>query len=192
MLKLSLLGLAALVVLVGTTLSAEAGDKGKVPAALNFKMKTLDGKDIDLGQYKGKVVLFVNVASECGLTPQYKGLQALHKKYAEKGLVIIGVPSNDFGMQEPGSNEEIATFCKKNYGVEFIMLSKVAVKGKEQAPLYKYLTSKETNPKFGGPIQWNFDKFLIGRDGSIVTRFLPNVEPESKNVTDAIEKELAK
>jgi len=189
MLKLSLLGLAA-VVLLAMSAAAPAGDK--TPPVLNFKMQGLDGKTVDLAQFKGKVVLFVNVASECGYTPQYKGLQALHKKYADKGLVIVGVPSNDFGKQEPGSSAEIADFCKKNYGVEFVMLAKVKVKGQDQTPLYKFLTAKETNPKFGGPIQWNFDKFLIGRDGSIVARFAPKFAPESKDVTDAVEKALAK
>ncbi len=191
MLKLCLLA-AAVVMFVGMVRPALAGDNGKVPAVLNFKMEGLDGKTVDLAKFQGKVVLFVNVASKCGLTPQYEGLQNLHKKYAAKGLVIVGVPSNDFLKQEPGTNEEIAAFCKKNYGVEFVMLAKVKVKGNGQAPLYKYLTSKETNPKFGGPIEWNFDKFLVSRDGSIVARFAPKTDPESKDVTDRIEKELAK
>jgi glutathione peroxidase len=191
MLKLTLLGLITIIVLAGTAPVTEAGDD-KVPPVLNFKMEGLDGKTVDLAKFKGKVVLFVNVASECGLTPQYKGLQALHKKYAGKGLVIVGVPSNDFGMQEPGTNKEIAEFCTTKYGVEFVMLAKVKVKGPGQAPLYKYLTSKETNPKFGGAIKWNFDKFLVGRDGTIVTRFTPETNPESKAVIDAIEAELAK
>jgi glutathione peroxidase len=164
----------------------------KTSGVLNFKMAGLDGKTVDLTKFQGKVVLFVNVASECGNTPRYKGLQTLHKKYADKGLVIIGVPSNDFGAQEPGSNTEIAAFCKKNFGVEFVMLAKVKVKGSDQVPLYKYLTSKATNPKFGGPITWNFDKFLIGRDGSIIARFANGTDPESQGVVDTIEKALAK
>jgi glutathione peroxidase len=141
---------------------AVAKEKGadKVPAVLNFKMKGLDGKEVDLSRYQGKVVLIVNVASQCGYTPQYKGLQALHDKFAKDGLVILGVPSNDFGKQEPGSNEEIAAFCEKNYGVKFDMLSKVPVKGDDKVPLYEYLTSKETDPRFAGPIKWNFTKFL--------------------------------
>jgi glutathione peroxidase len=190
MLKLTLLGLTALLVLASVSAISAAGDK--VPPVLNFKMQGLDGKTVDLAQFKGNVVLFVNVASECGNTPQYKGLQTLHKKYSGKGLVIVGVPSNDFGMQEPGTNDQIAAFCKKEYGVEFVMLAKVKVKGKDQTPLYKYLTGKDTNPKFGGPIQWNFDKFLIGRDGSIVARVAHQKDPESKDVVDLIEKELAK
>ncbi len=187
----TLLGLAALGAMAEPARADEKGDK-KVPAALSFKMKSLDGKDVDLASYKGKVVMFVNVASQCGLTPQYEGLQALHDKYAKDGLVIIGVPSNDFGAQEPGSNKEIAEFCKKNYGVRFDMLSKVPVKGDGQTPLYKFLTSKETNPKFAGPIKWNFTKFLISRQGEVVRRFEPQVAPEAQEVTQAVEAELAK
>jgi glutathione peroxidase len=160
--------------------------------ALNFKMKTLDGKEVDLSKYQGKVVLLVNVASECGYTPQYKGLQALHEKFAAKGLAVVGVPSNDFGKQEPGSSAQIADFCKKNYGVQFDMLEKVAIKGKDAAPLYQFLTSKEKNPKFGGEVKWNFTKFLIGKNGQIVARFEPGVKPEDKQVIDAIEAELKK
>ena len=173
---------------------ALAADKegDKVPAALNFTMKRLNGKEVPLSQYQGKVVLIVNVASECGLTPQYEQLQALHKKYAEQGLAVLGIPANEFGAQEPGSNEEIATFCKANYGVEFDMFSKVVVKGEGQCPLYQYLTSKETNGKFAGPITWNFEKFLIGRNGEVVARFAPRVKPDSKEVIEAIEAELAK
>ena len=169
----------------------EKGDK-KVPPVLNFKMKTLAGNEVDLSQYQGKPILIVNVASRCGYTPQYKGLQALHDKYAKEGLVVLGVPSNDFLQQEPGTSEEIAEFCEKNYGVKFDMLEKVVVKGPDKVALYKYLTSKETDPKFGGEIKWNFTKFLISRDGAIVARFEPGVKPESEKVTTAIEAELAK
>ncbi|HMC67401.1 MAG TPA: glutathione peroxidase [Gemmataceae bacterium] len=164
----------------------------KVPAALKFKMKTIDGKEADLSKYQNKVVLFVNVASQCGYTPQYKGLEALHEKYSRKGLVIIGVPANEFGAQEPGTNQEIAEFCSSQYGVKFPMLAKVVVKGEGQCPLYQHLTSKEKNPKFGGEIQWNFTKFLIGRNGEIAARFEPAVKPESKEMTRAIEAELDK
>lgn len=171
----------------------ETDKKGsaKVPAALDFKMKKLDGKPVDLKDYKGKVVLFVNVASQCGLTPQYEGLQALHEKYAEKGLAIIGVPANEFGAQEPGTDVEISQFCKENYGVKFDMLSKVVVKGDGICPLYKHLTSKETS-KFPGEIKWNFTKFLVSRDGEIVNRFEPRTEPEAEEVVKAIEAELEK
>jgi len=185
------LALAGAIALLALTSTAPADDK-KVPAVLNFKMKGLDGKDVDLSQYQGKVILMVNVASQCGYTPQYKGLQQLHEKYSKDGLVVLGVPSNDFGKQEPGSNDEIAKFCQSKYGVKFEMLSKVPVKGAEQVPLYKYLTSKETDPKFSGDIKWNFTKFLIGRNGEIVARFESKVEPESAEVTKAIETELSK
>lgn len=160
-----------------------------VPAALNFEMKTLAGKPVALSKYQGKVVLLVNVASRCGATPQYEQLQELHKKYADQGLAIVGVPANEFGAQEPGTDDEIASFCKANYGVEFDMLSKVVVKGDDICPLYKYLT---TESKFPGPIGWNFEKFLIGRDGEVVARFKTGVKPDDAKVIAAIEKELAK
>jgi glutathione peroxidase len=172
-------------------LAAEEKEKN-VPAALNFKMKRLDGKEQSLAKYQGQVVLMVNVASECGLTPQYAGLQALHKKYAGQGLVVAGFPANEFGAQEPGTNAQIAEFCQANYGVDFDMYAKVVVKGKGICPLYEHLTSKQTNPKFGGPITWNFEKFLIGRDGQIVARFAPDAEPQSDDVVKAVEAELAK
>jgi glutathione peroxidase len=169
---------------------AQKGGK-KVPPVLDFRMTGIDGKPVDLGQFQGKVVLLVNVASECGYTPQYEPLQALYKKYARDGLVIVGVPSNDFGQQEPGTNAEIAKFCKTTYGVEFPMLAKVTVKpGAQQAPLYKFLTSKDTNPKFAGPIRWNFEKFLVGRDGSVAARFASAVDPSSREFEDRIQEEL--
>ncbi len=191
----TVVGLAlGLLIVAPAWLQAEDKDKGgkKVAPALNFKMKSLDGKDVDLSQYQGKVVLVVNVASFCGNTPQYKGLQELHEKYGKDGLVVLGVPANEFGTQEPGSNEEIAKFCTSKYNVTFPMLSKVVVKGEGICPLYKHLTSKETDPKFGGPITWNFEKFLIGRNGEVVNRFAPRVKPESEKVVQAIEAELQK
>src|SRR5579883_126747 len=186
--------LAGLVILGLSTALLQADEKGtkKVPPVLNFTMKSLDGKSVDLSKYQGKVVLMVNVASKCGFTPQYKQLQALHDKYAQKGLAILGFPANDFGRQEPGTNDEIAAFCEKNYGGKFDMFSKVVVKGKEQCPLYQYLTSKETDPKFAGPIKWNFEKFLISKKGEVVARFNSPVKPDSPEVIKAIEAELAK
>jgi glutathione peroxidase len=185
--------LAALAILFASLSAAdEVKETKKVAPVLNFKMKRLDGKEVNLSTYQGKVVLIVNVASQCGFTPQYKGLEALHEKYAKDGLAILGVPANDFGKQEPGTSAEIASFCKKNYHVKFDMLSKVPVKGKEQVPLYKYLTAKDTNPKFAGAIRWNFTKFLISRDGEIVARFEPTVKPESEEVVQAIEAQLKK
>ena len=160
----SLVLLSSLLCAIGPTSAEET--KKEAAGALGFKMPGLDGKEVDLASYQGKVVLFVNVASKCGYTPQYKGLEALHEKYADQGLVVIGVPCNDFGKQEPGSNDEIASFCSKNYGVKFLMLGKVpTVKGDTQVPLYKFLTSKETDPKFAGESKWNVTKFRGGRNG---------------------------
>ncbi len=175
-------------------LAQSAEKKGdKVPAALSFKMKGLDGKDVDLAQFKGKVVLIVNVASQCGYTKQYKGLEAIYEKYKDKGFVIVGVPANDFGKQEPGTDAEIAKFCSSKFGVTFPMLAKVStIVGDEKVPLYKLLTSKETDPKFAGEVKWNFTKFLIGRNGEIVNRFDSKITPESEELTKAVEEELAK
>ena len=172
---------------------AHSQDKtAKSGGVLDFKMKGIDGKEVDLSQYKGKVVLLVNVASKCGYTPQYKGLQALYAKHKDAGLVIIGVPANEFGGQEPGTDEEIAKFCSSKYDVTFPMLSKVVVKGTGQVPLYTYLTSKDTNPKFAGDIKWNFTKFLVGRNGEIVNRFEPATKMDSPELVGAIETELKK
>jgi glutathione peroxidase len=182
---------AALALFAGAA-TAQKGDT-KVAPVLAFQMTAIDGKKIDLSKYQGKVVLIVNVASECGYTPQYETLQVLYKKYAKDGFVVLGVPCNDFGKQEPGTNEEIAKFCKGTYGVEFDMFAKVKVKpGPEQAPLYKYLTSKETNPKFAGPIRWNFEKFLIDRQGNVVDRFASNVDPSTPAFDTRIQEELKK
>jgi glutathione peroxidase len=182
-----------LLLCVSLALPSFAAEKEeKVGPALNFKMKSLDGKDVDLSQYQGKVVLMVNVASKCGLTPQYEQLEALHEKYADKGLVILGFPANEFGKQEPGTDAEIAEFCAENYGVKFDMFSKVVVKGEGQCALYQFLTSKETNPKFAGPIKWNFEKFLVDRKGEVIARFAPPVTPDSDDVVAAIEAELEK
>ena len=164
-------------------------EKAKVADALNFTMNSLDGKPVSLAKYQGNVVLMVNVASECGYTPQYEGLQALHRKYVGRGLRILGFPSNDFGAQEPGTDAQIADFCAKNYGVEFDLFSKIKVLGSDKAPLYKTLTS---TPKFSGDVSWNFEKFLISRDGQVVGRFKSPVEPLSAELTRAIESALGK
>ncbi|OWK40445.1 glutathione peroxidase [Fimbriiglobus ruber] len=165
-------------------------EDGKMSGPLGYTMKGIDGKDVDLGKYKGKVVLLVNVASKCGYTPQYKGLEELYEKYGKDGLVVIGVPANEFGKQEPGTDDDIQQFCSTNYKVTFPMLSKVVVKGPGKTPLYEYLTSKETNPKFAGEIGWNFEKFLIGRNGEVVGRFKSSVEPTSEQLVAAVKKEL--
>jgi glutathione peroxidase len=185
------LALVAGLVLAGATNAEDKGAK-KVSPVLNFKMKGIDGKEVDLSQYQGKVVLFVNVASQCGLTPQYKGLQALHDQYSKDGLVIVGVPANEFGEQEPGTDDEIQKFCQTKYSVSFPMLSKVVVKGTGICPLYKFLTSKETNGTFAGEITWNFEKFLVNRKGEVVARFAPRIAPDSAEVRDAIKAELEK
>lgn len=178
------LWLNACVLVVAVT----AADK-TVPAVLNFKMKSLAGKEVDLAQYQGKVLLIVNVASQCGATPQYKQLQALHEKYADKGLAVLGFPCNQFGSQEPGTEEEIAAFCKDNYAVTFDMFAKIDVNGPQAAPLYKLLTSQAPTT---GPVKWNFEKFLVGRNGEIVARFPTGVKPDAPEVLRAIEAELAK
>jgi glutathione peroxidase len=178
---------AAMMLAVLASAQTQPARSGNMPAALNFTMNSLDGKPVDLAKYQGRVVLMVNVASECGFTPQYEGLQELHTKYAAKGLNILGFPSNDFGAQEPGTNAEIAQFCKQNYGVQFDMFSKIVVKGAGQAPLYRYLT---THPKFRGDVAWNFEKFLIGRNGEVIARFKSEVEPLSREMVSAIESAL--
>ncbi len=186
--------LAAVAVFSLAACQAEDSKKGgdKVTGPLELTMKGIDGKDVDLSKLKGKVVLFVNVASKCGYTKQYKGLQGLYEKHEKDGLVIVGVPANEFGGQEPGSDDEIQKFCSSKYSVTFPMLSKVVVKGDGISPLYKFLTSKETNPKFAGDIKWNFEKFLVNRKGEVVGRYESKVAPESEELTKAIEDELAK
>jgi glutathione peroxidase len=184
---------AATVVTLGVIVAAcSAADKKeeKVTGPLSYKLNGIDGKELDLSGYKGKVVLFVNVASKCGFTKQYTGLQSLYEKYGKAGLVVVGVPSNDFGKQEPGTNEEIQKFCSSKFNVTFPMTAKVAVKGDDKAPLYKFLTDKETNPKFAGEITWNFEKFLVNRKGEVVARFKPADDPESDTVLKAIQAEL--
>jgi glutathione peroxidase len=155
----------------------------------DIPLKDIDGKDTSLKAYKGKVLLIVNVASRCGNTPQYKGLEALNQKYKDKGLVVLGFPCNQFGKQEPGSNEEIKEFCSKTYDVTFPMFDKLDVKGANQHPLYKELSG--TDAPFPGDVKWNFGKFLVGRDGKIAKRIEPRVEPESPEVVKAIEDALA-
>jgi glutathione peroxidase len=169
---------------------ASTGGTGTQP--LSYTVKDIDGHDVDLAKYRGKVVMIVNVASKCGFTPQYVGLEAIYKKYKDKGFMILGFPSNNFLHQEPGTNEEIKSFCSLTYNVTFDMFSKVSVKGKAADPLYKDLTSKETNGPFGGSIKWNFTKFLVARDGVVAARFGSATKPDDPEVIRAIEAELAK
>ena len=159
---------------------------------LQFKMRSLAGEDVDLAQYQGTVLLIVNVASECGYTPQYKGLQALYARYAQAGFVVLGFPCNQFGRQEPGTADQIAAFCSRQYSVTFPMFEKVDVNGPNQCGLYKYLVSQATSAPLNGPVQWNFEKFLVARDGQVVTRFRSSVAPASTLLVEAIERELAK
>lgn len=156
----------------------------------DFTMKSIDGDPVSLKNYSGKVVLLVNVASKCGFTPQYTALESLYEKYKDRGLVIVGVPANNFASQEPGTNEEIKTFCSRKYNVTFPMMSKVSVLGEDKAPLYAYLTDKSLNPSIGGDIKWNFTKFLFNRKGAPVARFESAVTPDSPEVTSAIEAAL--
>ena len=158
----------------------------------NFNMDSIDGKPVNLGSFKGKVVLIVNVASKCGFTPQYAALESLYEKYKDKGFVIVGVPANNFMSQEPGTNAEIKTFCTNKYNVTFPMMSKVSVKGDGKDPLYTFLTGKDNDPQFGGDIKWNFTKFLFDRTGKPVARFEPATTPDSPEVISAVEAALAK
>ena len=160
-----------------------AGNLQEIP------LKDINGKPTSLKAYDGKVLLVVNVASKCGLTPQYKSLEAVHRKYKDKGFTVLGFPCNDFGSQEPGTNDEIKEFCSTKYDVSFPMFDKLHVKGPERHPLYAAL-SGEGSP-FPGDVKWNFGKFLIGRDGKILKRFEPKVTPDSPEVTEAIEAALA-
>ena len=165
----------------GTALAAESVHE--------FKMKSIEGKEVDMAEFKDKVLLVVNVASECGLTDQYEQLQALQDKYADKGLVVIGFPCNQFGGQEPGTEKEIQKFCTDKYKVTFPMMSKIEVNGAKQAELYEFLKSQTDNKK---DIGWNFEKFVIGKDGKVVGRISPRVKPDAEEVVSLIEAALKK
>lgn len=154
----------------------------------HFTMKTIDGKDQPLSFYKGKVLLVVNVASQCGYTPQYKDLEATYRKYRDRGLAILAFPANNFGGQEPGTNEEIKEFCKTSYDVTFDLFSKISVKGEDQHPLYKYLTA---DTQFKGDVKWNFQKYLLDRHGKVVAMYLSRVKPTDNEVVQELESLLA-
>jgi len=181
---------ATLAVSLSSSASGTPNSGAAVASIYDFTLKDIDRKEVNLGQYRGKVVLVVNVASRCGFTPQYEGLQKTYLKYKDRGFVILGFPANNFMSQEPGTDEEIKTFCSTKYSVTFPIFSKISVKGDDIHPLYKFLTSKETNPDFGGDIKWNFSKFLLDKGGKIIARFEPAVKPESDQVIQAIEKAL--
>ena len=180
------LGLILMLTIAAAVAGAEAH------SIYDFTMKSIDGQQVSLKSYHGKVVLLVNVASKCGFTPQYAGLEAVYEKYKDRGLVIVGVPANNFAQQEPGTDEEIKKFCSNKYNVSFPMMSKVSVLGDDKAPLYQFLTDKSANPAVGGDIKWNFTKFLFDRNGNPVARFEPAVKPDSPEVTAAIEATLGK
>lgn len=162
------------------------------PSIYDYSLSSIDGKDTPLSSFKGKVVMLVNVASRCGYTPQYEGLESLYEKYKSQGFVIVGIPANNFMSQEPGTNSEIKTFCQRKYNVQFPMMAKVSVAGTDKTPLYRYLTSEEKNPKTGGEIKWNFTKFLVDRDGKIVARFEPATTPDDPAVKSAVTQALEK
>ena len=155
-------------------------------------VKDIAGGERLLSEFAGKVLLIVNVASKCGFTPQYEGLQALYTRYRDRGFEILGFPANDFLRQEPGTEAEIGSFCRLTYGVTFPMFSKISVKGKEMQPLYGFLTAKETNPRFSGKITWNFNKFLVGRAGEVIGRFDSKEDPAGGQIARAIEEALGR
>jgi glutathione peroxidase len=174
-----------LLVLVGTVLMATE------KSIYDFTLNSIEGQPTSLSAFKGKTMLLVNVASRCGFTPQYSALEAIYEKYKDQGLVIVGIPANNFGSQEPGTNQEIKKFCTAKYHVTFPMMAKVSVKGADMTPLYQFLTDKKIHPGTGGEIGWNFTKFLIGPDGKVLARFDSEVKPDSPEVIAAIEKALA-
>ena len=161
-----------------------------MPKLHDFTLTTIDGQDRSLADYKGKVVLLVNVASKCGLTPQYDGLQRLYETYSPRGLEVLGIPCNQFAGQEPGSESEIQQFCSTTYGVTFPLFAKVDVNGAGAHPLYKWLTSLDVAPEGTGDVKWNFGKFLVGKDGEVVGRFAPPTEPQAKELVRAVEAQL--
>ncbi len=178
---------AGLLVIACTGLSARAQE---APSVHDFTVKTIDGQEVSLADYKGKVLLIVNTASKCGYTPQYAGLESLYEQYKDKGFAVLAFPANEFGKQEPGSDAEIKQFCSQRYDVTFPLFSKIVVKGQGIHPLYQYLTGKQSNPDFAGDIPWNFAKFLVDGQGRVIARFAPGDAPESEKVKGAIEKAL--
>ena len=174
-----------------STAPAKAEKEGQPVSPLDFKLKSIDGKEMDLAQFKGKPVLLVNVASKCGLTPQYDALESVYKKYKDQGLVVVGIPANNFGGQEPGTEAEIKEFCSTKYNVTFPMTGKISVNGGDKHPLYKFLTEEKTAKEFAGDVEWNFAKFLVDRNGNLMARFASPTKPDEPQVTAAIEKALA-
>ncbi len=190
--KLSLLAALALLSLTAVPSTAHAAPAAPKRGVLSYTVPDIAGRPVPLSRYAGKVLLIVNTASLCGNTPQYKSLEALYEKYRGRGLRILAFPANDFGQQEPGSNAEIHQFCTGKYQTSFDLFSKLSVKAPHQAPLYTFLTSKATNPQFGGDIEWNFAKFLVDKRGKVVARFPAGHDPLSPDVITAVEIELNK
>ncbi len=183
--------LAGLLALAPLAVVRAADDAKKKTSVLEFKVKDIDGKEVDLAKYKGSVLLIVNTASQCGYTPQYKDLESIYEKYKDQGFEVLAFPANEFGAQEPGSNEEIKEFCSTKYKVSFPLFSKIVVMGEGIDPLYEFLTSESTNPKYSGKIPWNFTKFLVNKKGEVIGRFQPKDKPTGETVTSAIDKALA-
>jgi glutathione peroxidase len=179
-----------LAVFLGLCVAAGVAMAAAADSVYSFTLNSIDHQPVSLSSFHGKALLLVNVASKCGYTPQYAALEKLYEKYKGQGLVIVGIPANNFMSQEPGSDAEIKSFCTNKYNVSFPMMSKVSVKGDDKAPLYAFLTDKATDPKFGGEIQWNFTKFLFDRNGKPVARFEPAVTPDSPEVIAAVEAAL--
>ena len=178
------LGFLIILSIMGFTVTENTND-----TVYQFELENIDGEPTSLSNYEGKVLLIVNTASECGYTPQYEGLQAIYEKYNDEGLVVLGFPANNFGGQEPGTDEEIKQFCKVNYEIGFPMFSKVSVKGKDIHPLFDYLTQNE-GAEFSGDIKWNFEKFLVDKKGNLIHRFRSSVKPQSDELLNAIDKAL--
>lgn len=184
-----LIAMLAIFVAVAASIPAAISNESEAKSVHDFKVKDINGKEVKLDAYKGKVLLVMNVASKCGYTKQYTDMQALHKEYKDKGLVVMGFPANNYGQQEPGTDAEIKEFCTTKFNVTFPMFSKVSVLGEDQAPLFKYLTSLE-NPDFKGDIKWNFEKFLIGKDGKLLHRFRSKDTPTGEAIKKAVEAAL--
>ncbi|HMQ03476.1 MAG TPA: glutathione peroxidase [Pyrinomonadaceae bacterium] len=174
----------------GLAFNPSPSEPPKEKSMYEFTLKDIDGKDIKLEKYRGNVVMLVNTASRCGLTSQYEGLQAIYDQYKDRGFVVLGFPANNFLGQEPGTDQEIKDFCTLNYKVTFPMFSKISVRGSDQHPFYTFLTNERSNPGFSGEITWNFEKFLVDREGKMIARFSPRTEPKAAEVTEAIEKAL--
>ena len=182
----------AMLLTLGLVLGMASMASADEPQALGFTVTDIEGKEVKLSDYKGKVILVVNVASRCGLTPQYEGLEAMYDKYKDQGFVVLAFPCNQFGGQEPGTAAEIKEFCTGRYDVSFPLFAKIDVNGDGASDLYKYLTGLNTEPKAEGPITWNFEKFLIDREGNVVNRFQPRTAPSDAALVSAVEAALAK